>query len=193
MKKKICIYCSSSAKTPQRYVDSAKEIIRILYEQKYGLVYGGGAIGLMGTIADEMLLHGGEVVGIIPAFMKAVEWDHPDVKNMITVSSMHERKQRFLQEADVLLALPGGCGTLEELLEAITLKRLAIYKNPIVIFNQDGFYDGLLQQFDRCVEDQCMSEKHKEIWTVITHPDQLIEAIENATSFENYNIQEASV
>lgn len=193
MIKKICIYCSSSAKTPQRYVDSAKELIRILHQNEYGLVYGGGSVGLMGAVADEMIALGGEVMGIIPEFMKAVEWDHPNVENMITVNSMHVRKLRLIEESDVLLALPGGCGTLEELLEAITLKRLAIFNKPIIIYNQDGFYNGLLQQFDRCVTDQCIGTLHKELWTVITHPSQIIAAIDNAHSFVDYDIHQASV
>lgn len=193
MPKQICIYCSSSAKTPTKYVDAAKEIIQILYDNDYELIYGGGAIGLMGTISDTMLSLGGKVTGVIPEFMKEVEWDHPGVKDMITVADMGERKMRLLRDADVLLALPGGCGTLEELIEAISLKRLALYKNPIIIFNQDGFYDGLIQQFDRCIEDKCMSETHRAIWSVIEKPNQLIEAISNATSFAEYSISEASV
>lgn len=193
MPKQICIYCSSSAKTPTKYVNGAQEIMRVLHNDGYELIYGGGAIGLMGTIADAMLDLGGRVTGVIPEFMKEVEWDHPRVEEMITVNDMGERKMRLLRDADVLLALPGGCGTLEELIEAISLKRLALFKNPIIIFNQDGFYDGLIQQFDRCVADKCLSEKHKQIWTVIEKPEQLLEAIQTAPSFDSYQINEAHV
>lgn len=174
-------------------MDGAQEIIQILFDQNYSLVYGGGAKGLMGTIADHMIKLGGDITGIIPSFMKSVEWDHKGVRNMIVVNDMHERKRFFLEMSDVVMALPGGCGTLEELMEVITWKRLDLYKGPIIIFNQDGYYDGLLAQLQRCVDDECMSEIHSKIWTVIDHPDQLIPAINNATSWETYSIADASV
>lgn len=193
MKKQICIYCSSSAKTPSTYIESAKKMVDIIFENECSIIYGGGAVGLMGAVADQMILRGGEITGVIPTFMKDVEWNHPGVTDMIEVDNMRIRKHRFLQDADVILTLPGGCGTLEELLEVVTLKRLSQFRKPIIIFNQDGFYDGLLMQFQRCIDDQCMSEKHGEIWTVIEHPEQLFPAIERSTSWEQYSIKEASV
>lgn len=193
MKKQACIYCASSDKIAEKYHDGARKITEQLSKAGYQIIYGGGAKGLMGTIANRAIELKTNIIGVIPEFMKAVEWDHPLVENMEVVNDMHERKQRFLIDTDVVIALPGGCGTFEELLEAITLKRLNQIKMPIIIYNQDGFYNGLLALMQRSIEDRFMSDIHGEIWKVITDPEELISAISTATSWEDYSINSASV
>jgi len=190
---KICVYCASSEKIDSKYFESTKAIAQIIAEAGVHVVFGGGHKGLMGQLATSTLQHGGKITGIMPHFMKAVEWQHKGVEDFIFVEDMHERKKEFLVGTDALLTLPGGCGTLEELLEAITLKRLGKFVKPIIIFNQDGFYDPLIQMLDRCIEEKFMREEHREIWTVITQPEQLLDAIKNAVDWDESAINFAAV
>jgi uncharacterized protein (TIGR00730 family) len=191
--KKITVYCASSAKVDQKYFESTKRIAEILVEQGITTVYGGGAVGLMGQLADTVIANGGQIIGVMPKFMHQVEWQHNGISDLILVEDMHERKKRFMIDADALIALPGGCGTLEELLEAITLKRLGVYVNPIIILNQDGYYDPLIEMLDKCVDQQFMRSEHRDIWTVITKPSQLIEAVQNAPTWSHSAIDFAAV
>ena len=139
MIKRVCVYCASSDKVDQRYFTATKTLGKILAEHQITVVYGGGSAGLMGCLADSVLAHQGQVIGIIPHFMTAVEWQHNGLSDLVLVEDMHERKRRFLVDVDAVIAFPGGCGTLEELLEVITLKRLGIFVKPILIFNQNGY------------------------------------------------------
>lgn len=191
MIKRICIYCASSAQVHQKYFIATSEIADILAENKIEVVFGGGAQGLMGCLADRMVERGGRIIGIMPHFMREVEWDHKQLNEVHFVDDMHSRKKKFLEDVDALLALPGGCGTLEELLEAITLKRLGQFTKPIVIFNLDGYYDPLLSMLDRCIAEKFMSEKHRHIWSVIDKPAQLIGAIANAPAWDSAAIHTA--
>ncbi len=189
----ICVYCASSTKVADKYFQVADALAEVLAAQKITLIYGGGAVGLMGRIADRMLTLGGDVVGVIPDFMTAVEWEHKGVTRMHVVMDMHQRKKRFFEGTDAIVALPGGCGTLEELLEAITWKRLGLVTAPIVIVNTDGFYDPLLQMLDRCVEEKFMRPEHRAIWQVIADPSELLQAIEDATEWDENAIATAKV
>jgi uncharacterized protein (TIGR00730 family) len=130
------------------------------------VVYGGGAIGLMGKLADTVLLNGGKIKGIMPRFINEVEWAHKNVIDFEFREMMHERKAKFLEGIDGLVTLPGGSGTLEELLEAITLKRLGQFTKPIVILNTKGFYDPLREMLERCVRENFMHEKHLAMWSL---------------------------
>ncbi len=116
----------------------------VLVDHDVAVVFGGGGHGLMGCLADRVVERGGRIVGIMPHFMREMEWNHKQLDETVFVDDMHERKKRLLRNSDALIALPGGCGTMEELLEAITLKRLGQFTRPIVILNTDGFYDPLL-------------------------------------------------
>lgn len=191
--KKVTVYCASSAKIDQKYFIGAQRIAEILVKQEITTVYGGGAVGLMGKLADTVIENGGTIIGVMPKFMHQVEWQHKGISELILVDDMHERKKRFMIDADALVALPGGCGTLEELLEAITLKRLGVYVNPIIIFNQDGFYDPLIEMLNKCIDKKFMRDEHRDIWTVITAPDQLIEAIQQAPEWDHSAIDFAAV
>jgi uncharacterized protein (TIGR00730 family) len=189
----VCVYCASSTKVADKYFQAADELAQVLAAEKITLIYGGGAVGLMGRIADRMLALGGEVIGVIPDFMTAVEWEHKGVSRMHVVMDMHQRKRRFFEGTDAIVALPGGCGTLEELMEAITWKRLGLVTAPIIIVNTDGFYDPLLHMLDRCVDENFMRAEHKQIWQVIAQPSELLQAIAEAVEWDANAIATAKV
>lgn len=173
----VCVYCASSALTPQKYLDATDVLAKALVAAKINVVFGGGSTGLMGRLADSVLALGGSITGIMPQFMKEVEWAHTQVDQMHLVTDMHERKKKFLEGTDALIALPGGTGTLEELVEAITLKKLGFYPHPIVILNLDGFYDPLLLLFKRMTEEKFMSTAHQKLYTIVTEADDILPAI----------------
>lgn len=175
---RITVYCASSSNIAQKYFDHADQLADIFVRENIELVYGGGSVGLMGRLADRMLNKNGRITGIIPDFMKQLEWAHPGVDKMVVVNSMHERKQMFLIDVDAVVALPGGCGTFEELLEVITWKRLNIFKKPIVILNTDGYYDPLIEMLNRSISEGFMNHNHNEMWIVVDEPHEIIPAIE---------------
>lgn len=189
----ICVYCASSNLIDKKYFDAAEGLGDEIARHGITLMYGGGAAGLMGRIADRVIQNGGRVIGIIPDFMQKVEWAHKGITELHVVSDMHARKKRFLDGTDALVALPGGCGTLEELLEVITLKRLGLFNKPIIILNTGGFYDPLLAMFDRCINEKFMNSDSANMWSVVDHPNQVVEAIENAPSWHEDAIVRASM
>ncbi len=187
----VCVYCASSTKVADKYFQAADALGDILAANGITLIYGGGAVGLMGRIADKVLSLGGDVVGVIPDFMTAVEWEHKGVSRLHIVTDMHERKKRFFVDTDAIVALPGGCGTLEELLEAITWKRLGLVTAPIIIVNTDGFYDPMIAMLDRCVEENFMRAEHKHIWQVIAEPSEFLQAVADAVEWDESAIHSA--
>ena len=142
------------------------------------LINGAGSIGLMRSIADAVLKNGGEVTGVIPHFMVEQNWHHTGLTELIEVTSMHERKQKMANLSDGIIALPGGCGTLEELLEIITWKQLGLYLNPIIILNINGFFDPLLQMLERAIEENFMRQQHGDIWKVAQTPEEAVELLQ---------------
>jgi uncharacterized protein (TIGR00730 family) len=143
----------------------------------HSLVYGGGSTGLMGAVADGALKHGGEVIGILPKFMADLEWGHPGLTQLQLVEDMRERKHRLLTDSDAVIALPGGCGTLEELFEAITLKRLGIYFNPIVLLNTRNFYAPLQMFMDQVIDEKFMNPEHTAMWSLEETPADVLPRI----------------
>lgn len=137
----VCVYCASSTKIDSAYFEAARELGTLLGQRHIRLINGAGGIGLMSATADAVLAAGGEVTGVIPHFMVEQGWQHKGLTEMIEVENMHQRKQKMADLSDAVIALPGGCGTLEELLEIITWKQLGLYLNPIVILNTNGFFD----------------------------------------------------
>lgn len=164
---RICVYCASSQHVDRVYHDAAAKLGRTLAENGCTLVYGGGGAGLMGTLASAALDAGGEVIGVIPRFMIEVEWQHPGVANLEVVEDMRERKHRLLTGSDAVVALPGGCGTLEELFEAMTLKRLALYAKPIVLLDVAGFYAPLERFLETTIAQRFMNPQHRALWTSV--------------------------
>ena len=154
-----------STATPRR------DLGRRLAEAGHGIVYGGGSRGSMGAVADGALEAGGTVVGILPQFMADLEWGHPGLTELQLVEDMRERKHRLLTDSDAVIALPGGCGTLEELFEAITLKRLGIYLNPIVLLDTAGFYQPLDAFMHQVIDARFMNPEHEQMWQRVDTPD----------------------
>ncbi len=183
MTKRVCVYCASSSQVDDKYKMEARRLGEILSANKIGCNYGGGAIGLMGELAQSMVDHHGDITGIIPHFMVERGWDNPLVKEIET-PDMHSRKERMVQDVDAAIALPGGCGTLEELLEIITWKQLGLFLKPIIILNVDHYFDSLIDMLDKCVEEKFMSEQLKKTWTVVSSAEEVLPAIQNAHGWE---------
>ncbi len=183
-KYKIAVYCASSPKIDPVFFEKTAELTTILVKNGFHVNFGGGSKGLMGQVADTVLAEGGEITGIIPEFMKAVEWDHKGVKNFIVTETMAERKTILYADTDAIIALPGGCGTLEELMEVITLKRLGLYTKPILILNTKNYYAPLREMLERCVEENFMGKQHLDMWTFIDEPSEFMAAFENAASWD---------
>ncbi len=190
---KICVYCASSARVAPVYFDATERLAREFVKANIDVVYGGGAIGLMGKLADVVVAEGGTIKGIIPKFMDDVEWTHPKLSEVVFTETMHERKAKFLEDIDALVALPGGTGTLEELLEAITLKRLGLFFKPIVILNTGGYYDPLKEMFARCASEHFMRQKHIAMWSFVDEPEEVLPTIRNTPDWDKNAIQFAVV
>ncbi len=173
----VCVYSASSTKIDATYFEAAEELGRLLAKQDIRLINGAGSIGLMRSVADAVLASGGKVTGVIPHFMVEQNWHHTGLTELVEVNSMHERKQRMADLSDAIIALPGGCGTLEELLEIITWKQLGLYLNPIVVLNTNGFFDPLLAMLERAIDENFMRRQHGEIWKVATTPEEALELI----------------
>lgn len=193
MRSKICVYCASSPKVDDKFFKAAEELGEVLVKNDVTTVFGGGGKGLMGRLADTVIKCGGEIIGIMPEFMDKVEWGHKNLTEMIFVDTMHRRKELLIEGVDAVVALPGGCGTMEELFEVITLKRLNLFSSPIIIVNTDGFYDDLLNFMNTMVDEKFMSERHRKIWEVIDTPDKLFDAIDVADNWESYSLELAAV
>jgi len=173
----VCVYCASSTQINPVYFRAAEELGHLLGGQKIRVINGAGKMGLMGAISDATLAAGGTVTGIIPHFMISRGWYHKGLTELIEVESMHERKQMMADKSDAVIALPGGYGTLEELLELITWKQLGLYQNPIVILNINHYYDLLLEMFRKAADEMFMREQHLALWSVATTPDEAIEMV----------------
>jgi uncharacterized protein (TIGR00730 family) len=180
---KICIYCASSATIDESYFKATDRLARELLKESIDVVCGGGAEGLMGRLADTILAGGGRIKGIMPKFMNEVEWAHKGLSDIELTETMHERKAKFLEGVDGLVALPGGTGTLEELLEAITLKRLGQFTKPIVILNTNGYYEPLRRMLEKAVQERFMHPRHREMWTFVDQPEDVIPAIRTAAAW----------
>jgi uncharacterized protein (TIGR00730 family) len=164
---RVCVYCASSNAADPIYREQAYALGQSLASNSCSVVYGGGSMGSMGAVADGALGAGGEVIGILPRFMADLEWGHPGLTRLELVEDMRERKHKLLTGSDAVVALPGGCGTLEELFEAITLKRLGLYFGPIILLNTRGFYDDVVRLLDRSIGERFMNAEHRDMWTLV--------------------------
>jgi uncharacterized protein (TIGR00730 family) len=166
--RRICVYCGSSAGFDPVYRAAAVELGTTLAARKIGLVYGGGKVGLMGALADAVLAGDGEVIGIIPHHLLAMEVGHHEVTTLIPVDTMHTRKHRMAEMSDAFIALPGGIGTAEELLEVLTWLQLGIHTKPVALLNTNGYFDHLLAFLQHMTTSGFLKEKHRQMLIVDT-------------------------
>ncbi|MAW79960.1 MAG: TIGR00730 family Rossman fold protein [Parvularcula sp.] len=177
---RVTVYCASSPKTHPDYLKAATRLGEILGEAGATTVYGGAAIGSMGAVANGALSRGGRVEGVLPRFMYDLEWGHPGLTDLHLVNDLHERKRLMIDRADAVIALPGGCGTFEELFEAITWKRLGLFAKPIVIVNVRNYYKHAIALLEQAVRERFMNEKHLEMWSVADDVEDVLDKIKNA-------------
>ena len=173
----VCIYCASSTQIDKAYFQAAHELGVLLAQKGIRLINGAGSIGLMREVSDATLEAGGEVIGVIPEFMVEQGWHHTGLSKLHITQSMHERKQLMAELSEGVIALPGGCGTMDELLEIITWKQLGLYPHPIVILNTNGFFNPLLGMLEQAIEQHFMRKEHKAIWQVADTPEKAIELL----------------
>jgi uncharacterized protein (TIGR00730 family) len=178
--KSICVYCASSQRCDAVYHDVARKLGQVLAERGYSIVYGGGAVGSMGALADGAVAAGGKVVGIMPKFMMELEWAHRELTELRVVEDMRARKHAMLSASEGLVTLPGGSGTLEELFEAITLKRLGFYTHPIVLVNTRDFFGRLVDLLEHAIAERFMDERHRQMWQVVATPEEVPAALASA-------------
>lgn len=183
----VSVYCASSSSCHGEYHDVARRLGALLAGCGATIVYGGGRVGSMGALAEGSLSAGGRIVGVIPRFMQDLEWGHGGLTELKVVEDMRARKHEMLTRASAVVALAGGCGTLEELFEAITLKRLGLYLGPIIIVNTRHYYDPLVQLMGDSVSERFMDERHRDMWRVVATPEEVPQAILDAVPWDSGN------
>ena len=173
MSKKICVFCSSSSTVPDVYVKATQELGQWIGRNGHTLIYGGSTAGMMGQLSAAVRQSGGQCIGVIPDFLQAAGLANIEDNETIITDSMHLRKAKMIALADVFIALPGGYGTLEEILEVITLKQLQQHNKPIYLYNTNGFYDILLQLSERLIVEQFIKEVFRGLFDVVETCDNL--------------------
>jgi uncharacterized protein (TIGR00730 family) len=181
----VCVYCASSRSAHPEYRQAAFRLGELLAEQGIAIIYGGGARGSMGSLADGALGRGGRVVGVLPRFMADLEWGHPGLSELKLVEDMRTRKHLMLAGAHAAIALPGGSGTFEELLEALTLKRLGLFLGPIVLVNTRNYFEPLRTLLEAAVRERFMDERHMAMWQIVSNPEDVPEALQNAPDWSS--------
>lgn len=184
----VALYCGSRAGNKPIYRDTAIELAQHIATQGFGIVYGGASIGLMGQVADTVLEHGGEVVGVIPEFMLDYEIAHGQLTELHIVKSMHERKALMAERASAFIALPGGLGTFEEILEIATWGQLNQHQKPMIIYNVNHFYDALIAQLDHAVDEGFLPPQHRAKLIICENPEQISNVIRNLNSPEHIRV-----
>lgn len=188
MIKTVCVYSASSTQIDKIYNDAAAELGKLMAAAGIRLVNGAGTMGLMRTCADAVMDAGGEAVGVIPEFMVARGWHYDKMTKLIVTEDMHSRKQTMAELSDAAIALPGGCGTLEELMEVITWKQLGIYSKPIIILNTNGYYDPLIAMLHKAMDEHFMRPEHAGIWETANTP---FEALRMICTSKPWNTEKA--
>ena len=175
--KNVCVYSASSTKIAPVYFAVAEELGHLLASKGINLINGAGSIGLMAATSNTALASGGTVTGVIPQFMVEQGWHHTGLTQLIETETMHERKRLMADMSDGVIALPGGCGTLEELLEIITWKQLGLYLKPIVVLNVDGYFNPLLEMLHKAIDENFMRPEHGNIWVVAETPEEAVQLL----------------
>jgi len=177
--KSITVFCGSSFGSEEIYKEQAVLLGQTLAKQNIQLIYGGANVGLMGAVADGVLLEGGKVIGVLPHFLQSKEIAHQDLTELILVETMHERKTKMNDLCDGVIVLPGGYGTLEEFFEMITWAQLGLHKKPIAILNINGFYDDLIKLVQNMVDKGFLKQINQEMLLVSDSIDELLEKMKN--------------
>ena len=175
--KNVCVYSASSTKIAPVYFAVAEELGHLLASKGINLINGAGSIGLMAATSNAALASGGTVTGVIPQFMVEQGWHHTGLTQLIETETMHERKRLMADMSDGVIALPGGCGTLEELLEIITWKQLGLYLKPIVMLNVEGYFNPLLEMLHKAIDENFMRPEHGNIWVVAETPEEAVQLL----------------
>jgi uncharacterized protein (TIGR00730 family) len=173
----ITVYAASSNRIPSVYIEAAKDLGRLLASHSITCVYGGGPNGLMGAVSNTVMENGGKVLGVIPQFMVDRAWLNTKLTDVIVTPDMHTRKQIMTEKSDACIALPGGIGTMEELLEIIAWRQLGLYLKPVVILNTNGFYDFLFDLLQKIVTENFMHHESYKLWSVAKNPEEALEII----------------
>ena len=183
----VCVFCASSANIDERYLADAHQLGTLLAQGGWRCVNGGGAVGLMGAVTNGTLDAGGEVTGVIPKFMVDNGWCYDRLSDVVVTADMHQRKQIMSDMADAVIALPGGVGTLEELLETLTWRQLGLVKVPVIILNTLGYYDPLLAMLRHSIDEGFMKSSHGLLWQVAATPAEAISLLDdnNPVQFES--------
>ena len=181
--KRVTVYASSSNGLAGGYYEAAARLGTVLGRAGLEIVYGGGGVGLMGAMANTALAEGAHVHGIIPGFLNTVEHGHQSLPRLEVVADMRERKQRMIENSDAVISLPGGSGTLEELFEVITMKRLGQFLGPIILLNTTGYYDRLHAFMTNAVSERFMSDQHLQMWSLVNEPEQVLQAMQEAAEW----------
>ena len=184
----IAFYCGSRSGNKPIYQEKAIALAQALADLDFGLVYGGASIGLMGQVADAVRQRGGQTVGVIPEFMLDYEIAHNQLTELHIVDSMHERKAMMAERASAFVALPGGLGTFEEILEIATWGQLNQHQKPMMLYNVNGFYDALIAQLDHAVSEGFLPPQHRAKLIICNHADQIINAIKNLGAPKHFAI-----
>jgi uncharacterized protein (TIGR00730 family) len=179
----VCVYSASSTRINPVYTEAAAQLGMLLGKRNLNVINGAGSIGLMRTVSDAVMKAGGTVTGVIPRFMVERGWGHSALTETIEVETMHDRKQKMADLSEAAIALPGGYGTMEELLEIITWKQLGLYAKPIVILNINRYFDILLQMFQHAIDEQFIHPHHALLWKVADTPEEAVEMIFDKDAF----------
>jgi uncharacterized protein (TIGR00730 family) len=175
--KRVTVYASSSNALAASYYDAAARLGAVLGRAGLDIVYGGGGVGLMRAMADQALAAGAHVHGVIPHFLNTVEHGHQNLSRLEVVADMRERKHRMIADSHAVVSLPGGSGTFEELFEVLTLKRLGLFLGPVVLVNTNAYFDRFVDFLQHSVRERFMSEQHLGMWSLVSEPEEVMEAL----------------
>lgn len=176
----VCVYCGSSSKVDDIYKEAAKKLGKLIADEGWGVVYGGGRVGLMGLVADSALKNGTKVIGIIPEHIQAREVQHDDLTELHVVDTMHVRKQMMVDKSQAFVILAGGLGTLDELFELLTWKQLGLHDKPIVIVNIDGYWTKMLEAIQNISNKGFMRETDLEMFSCVDSVEEVVQALKEA-------------
>ena len=189
----VTVFAASSQALAPGYYQAATRLGEVLAKAGMSIIFGGGGKGLMGAMADGALGAGAEVHGIVPTFLRDLEVSHPGLTSLEVVDDMRLRKHKMLERSDAVVTLPGGCGTYEEVFEALTLKRLGQWLGPIVLVNTGGFYDLFIDFLEHSVRERFMGDDHATMWSVVDEPEEVMAALLNARPWSKDALQFANV